>query len=49
MLKKTIYVLGLSILCFSMFSCGKSPEEKAMDDFNKSMKDFNKSVKDLGY
>ena len=60
MFKKGVLILSVSVFCFSMVSCGKSAEEKALDEFNesmkqfekeydKSMKEFEKSMKDLGY
>ena len=60
MLKRLILMSSVFVFCLAMVSCGKSPEEKALDEFNesmkqfekeydKSMKDFEKSMKDLGY
>ena len=60
MFKKAVLMLSVLVFCLVMVSCGKSAEEKAIDDFNKSMKEaekelnksmeeFEKSMKDLGY
>ena len=53
MFKKAVLILSVSVFCLAMVSCGKSAEEKALDEFNESMKQFekeyDKSMKDLGY
>ena len=53
MFKKAVLILSVSVFCLAMVSCGKSAEEKALEQFekeyDKSMKEFEKSMKDLGY